>query len=341
MTNFIEIINKIFENRGLVGVVSSSVLLIISGIYVGKKGLAKKDTASVLSNLVLTLSIPALCITAFLQDFNREVLQESLNLLIWSFIIHIILIGVVGIVFFRYEGEKKTTLETLTAFGGVTVFGIPIAQALYGDMGIVYASIYCIAYRIFLYSYGYAKMADIQIKKENFLGIFINPVVVTTLISMSLWIFQNQLPQIMIGERSYSMFRIDKTMFWIFRPLSYLAGLCSPLAWLATGLKLSENSFKKSITSLDAWLYSVIKVIVIPMFFYYIITYLSYLGVFPVSTFALRIMLIMLSTPAASVVIAYAIKYKKEPEMASECSLVSTLVSVGTLPFIIIFLHSR
>ncbi|MGL5542773.1 MAG: AEC family transporter, partial [Fusobacteriaceae bacterium] len=304
-----------------------------------KKEILKKDAAGVLSNIVLTLSIPALCVTAFLQDFNREILEEGFNLLIWSFVIHLLLMGAVGVFFFRHGKEKKTTLEILTAFGGVTVFGIPIAQALYGDTGIVYASIYCIAYRVFLYSYGYAKMADIHIRKENLLGIFLNPVIIITFISMGFWAFQDLMPQVIIGERSYSMFRIDKTMFWIFKPLSYLAGLCSPLAWLATGLKLSESSFKESLTSVDAWYYSLVKVILIPVLFYFIINNLSRGGFFPLSPLALRVAMIMLSTPAASVVIAYAIKYRKEPEIASKCSLVSTLISIGFLPFIIIFMR--
>ncbi|MGL4567945.1 MAG: AEC family transporter, partial [Fusobacteriaceae bacterium] len=165
------------------------------------------------------------------------------------------------------------------------------------------------------------------------------PVIIITFISMGFWAFQDLMPQVIIGERSYSMFRIDKTMFWIFKPLSYLAGLCSPLAWLATGLKLSESSFKESLTSVDAWYYSLVKVILIPVLFYFIINNLSRGGFFPLSPLALRVAMIMLSTPAASVVIAYAIKYRKEPEIASKCSLVSTLISIGFLPFIIIFMR--
>lgn len=338
MREFIEIMGKMVENRGLVGVVSSSVLLIILGVYTGKKEILKKDVAPVLSNIVLTLSIPALCVTAFLQDFNREILKEGVNLLIWSFIIHILLMGTVGLFFFKEERDKKTTMEILTAFGSVTVFGIPIAQSLYGDIGIVYASIYCIAYRIFLYSYGYAKMADIQIKKENILGIFLNPVISITFVSMILWAFQNEMPQVMVGEISYSLFRIDKTMFWLYRPLAYIAGICSPLAWLATGLKLSESSFKRGVLSIEAWYYSIVKVIIIPVIFYVIITSLSKVGFFPLSDLALKIVMIMLSTPAASVVVAYSIKYHKEPGVASKCSLVSTIVSVIALPFVIMFL---
>ncbi|MGL5099354.1 MAG: AEC family transporter, partial [Fusobacteriaceae bacterium] len=250
-----------------------------------------------------------------------------------------ILLAGVKIFFLKYKGDKKTTLEILTAFGGVTVFGIPIAQALYGDTGVVYASIYSIAYRIFLYSYGYAKMADIGIKKENILSIFLNPVVIITFISMAHWALQEQMPQIIVGEKSYSLFRIDKTMFWIFKPLSYLAGLCSPLAWLATGLKLSENPFKESFRSVDAWYYSFVKVIFVPVLFYFFLKTFSEAGFFPLSTLALRVTIIMLSTPAASVVIAYAIKYEKEADTASNCSLVSTLISIVFLPFIIILLR--
>lgn len=335
-----ELISKIFENNGLVGVISSSLSLILLGIYFGKKRQIGSIAASVLSEIVLTISIPALCVTAFLQDFSSQTLREGLNLLIWSLVLHVILMAGTGIFYLKYKGEKKLTLEILTIFGGVTVFGIPIAQALYGNLGVVYASIYCIAYRVFLYTYGYAKMADIRLTRKNLTAIFLNPVVITTFVSLTLWGFQEYLPQVSVTGKDYSIFRIDKTMFWLYKPLSYLAGLCSPLAWLATGLKLAEVSFSEGVRSKDAWYYSLIKVIALPLVVYFIIQLAGVFGILPLSTLAMRIIMIMMSTPAASVVIAYAIKYDKDPYLASRCSLLSTLVSIIMLPFIIIFLHS-
>lgn len=333
-------LGKILENNGLVGAISSSLALILLGIYLGKKKMIHHTAASVLSEIVLTVSIPSLCVTAFLQDFSSQTLIEGINLLIWSFVLHIVLMFGAKIFYLRYSSSKRTTMEILTIFGGVTVFGIPIAQALYGNLGVVYASIYCIAYRVFLYSYGYAKMADINITRKNLGTIFLNPVVITTFVSLGFWAFQNYMPQRDIAGMSYSIFRIDKTMFWLYKPLAYLAGLCSPLAWLATGLKLAEVSFKESFTSKDAWYYSLVKIIILPLTVYVLIIAAGKIGVLPLSVLALRIIMIMMATPVASVVIAYSIKYDKEPHMASKCSLLSTLVSIGVLPFIIIFLHS-
>ena len=47
------------------------------------------------------------------------------------------------------------------------------------------------------------------------------------------------LPQVSVtgaeGEISQSVLRIDQTAPWLFQPMDYLAGLSSPLAWLAIG----------------------------------------------------------------------------------------------------------
>ncbi len=44
---------------------------------------------------------------------------------------------------------RGTTLKMMTIFGGVTVFGIPIVQSLYGNIGIIYTSIFCVLLQCF------------------------------------------------------------------------------------------------------------------------------------------------------------------------------------------------
>ena len=52
---------------------------------------------------------------------------------------------------------KKTPCVVLSIFGSTTFFGIPVVGAVFGAEGILYASIFNIGYRIFLYSYAYLK----------------------------------------------------------------------------------------------------------------------------------------------------------------------------------------
>lgn len=337
--NFSEILTGILKNNSIVGAISSSVLIILFGFYLRRKGVFKDGTAKILTDVILSASLPALAFNAFMQDINKTSLMQGINLLIWGFAIYIILIFITKLIYIKYNGDKKVVLEILTTFGSTTFFGIPIISAVYGATGVMYASIFNIAYRVFLYSYAYIKMSGIKADKNNIKQMFLNSIVLATFLGMFIWVFQDSLPQITIGEKSYAFLRIDKTAFWLFKPMTYLAALSSPLAWLAIGAKLADISLVEAISSKDSWIYSFIKVLVVPFINLIALYILTVTNILPISFVGLASVIIMMATPTATVAAAYAIKFDKESVLTSNCSLLSTIFSVICMPLWIVVLE--
>ena len=337
--NFSEILTGILKNNSIVGAISSSVLIILFGFYLRRKGVFKDGTEKILTDVILSASLPALAFNAFMQDINKTSLMQGINLLIWGFAIYIILIFITKLIYIKYNGDKKVVLEILTTFGSTTFFGIPIISAVYGATGVMYASIFNIAYRVFLYSYAYIKMSGIKADKNNIKQMFLNSIVLATFLGMFIWVFQDSLPQITIGEKSYAFLRIDKTAFWLFKPMTYLAALSSPLAWLAIGAKLADISLVEAISSRDSWIYSFIKVLVVPFINLIALYILTVTNILPISFVGLASVIIMMATPTATVAAAYAIKFDKESVLTSNCSLLSTIFSVICMPLWIVVLE--
>ncbi|MGL5089247.1 MAG: AEC family transporter [Fusobacteriaceae bacterium] len=337
--NVLNIIISTLSNRNIVGVMSSSIFIMILGFYFGKSGKLKSSFSGPLSEIILSISIPALSFNAFMKDFDKDIFANGLNILIWSFLIHIFLITVGQLFYKNLDSDKVLTLKMMSVFAGVTVYGIPIVQALYGDSGIIYSSIFSIPYRILLYSYGFVKMSGTKMNKNNLKSMFLNPVILATFLGLSIWLFQSYLLQINIEGKSYAFLRIDKTAFWLYKPFSFLAGLCSPLAWLAAGLKLSELSIKKSLKNPIAFQFSLVKTIVIPILILIIVYSFNSFGILPISKESLGVIIILIGTPTASVIIAYSLKYNKEPLITSSCSFLSTVFSLITIPILIAVLE--
>lgn len=337
--NFSEILTEILKNKNIIGAISSSVLIILFGFYLRRKEIFKDSTAKILTDVILSASLPALAFNAFMQDINKTSLMQGINLLIWGFAIYIILIFITKLIYIKYNGDKKVVLEILTTFGSTTFFGIPIISAVYGATGVMYASIFNIAYRVFLYSYAYIKMSGIKADKNNIKQMFLNSIVLATFLGMFIWVFQDSLPQITIGEKSYAFLRIDKTAFWLFKPMTYLAALSSPLAWLAIGAKLADISLVEAISSRDSWIYSFIKVLVVPFINLIALYILTVTNILPISFVGLASVIIMMATPTATVAAAYAIKFDKESVLTSNCSLLSTIFSVVCMPLWIVVLE--
>lgn len=319
----------------IIGVMSSSIFIMLLGFFMGRTNKLKSSFSTQLSEIVLCVSIPALSFNAFMKNFNIEIFRNGINILIWAFIIHIIFIFIGDMFYFKYNDTQRITLKMMSVFGGITVFGIPIVQAIYGDEGIIYATIFSIPYRVLLYSYGYIKMSGMKMNRKNINSMIFNPVIVATFLGLFIWIFQKYLPTVEIDGEMFPILRIDKTAIWLYKPFSFLANLCSPLAWLATGLKLSDASIKKSVQSFTSWYFSIIKTLIFPILTLLIILFFNKMNILPISKIGLEVMVIMMGTPTASVIIAYSFKFDKEAIITSKCSFLSTILSLITIPMLI------
>lgn len=341
--NLGKILEDILNNNNIIGTISSVLIIILIGFIFTKKKILSEVTAENLSKIILFLAIPALSYNAFMQDMDSEKLNQSMSLLIWSIIIHLALIFISSIIFKKYGKSEKDVLRMITIFGSTTVFGIPVIQAVYGDLGAMYASVFNLPYRALLYTYGYITISEVKLKKENIGKIISNPVIVATFLGMGVWIFQKYLPQIPINEngiiRSYGILRIDKTAYWLFKPMQYLAALNAPLSWLSIGITLAGVPLGETLKSKISWKYSILKVSIIPMVLISLFVGLKLIVGYEISYIAVATIVIMMATPAATVIATYAINFRKEPLLVSSCSLASSILAVLMIPAFIVLVE--
>ncbi|WP_300452790.1 AEC family transporter [Fusobacterium sp.] len=341
--NLGKILENILNNNNIIGTISSVLIVILIGFIFTKKKILSEVTAENLSKIILFLAIPALSYNAFMQDMDSEKLNQSMSLLIWSIVIHLALIFISSVIFKKYGKSEKDVLRMITIFGSTTVFGIPVIQAVYGDLGAMYASVFNLPYRALLYTYGYITISEVKLKKENIGKIISNPVIVATFLGMGVWIFQKYLPQISINEngivRSYGILRIDKTAYWLFKSMQYLAALNAPLSWLSIGITLAGVPLDETLKSKISWKYSILKVSIIPMVLISIFLGLKFIVGYEISYIAVATIIIMMATPAATVIATYAINFRKEPLLVSSCSLASSILAVLMIPGFIVLIE--
>lgn len=344
--NFIDTFIKTITTEKVNTAIISSLAIILLGYVCRKRHIFDENTAKVLTKVVLTVSLPALALNSFLADIKKETFEQGMNVLIWGIAVYVILIVLTIPMFAKFKGDEQDTLRVLTIFGSTTFFGIPIVSAIYGAEGALYAAIFNIGYRIFLYSYGYIKMSGLKMTSKNIKLMFLNPIVIATFVGLVLWVAQSYLPQILIhvkdaktGElvgTSFSMFRFDKTLPQFAKILSYLAGLASPLAWLAIGSTLASIKFKTAVSDQKTWYYTAMKVIAVPAINIAILMVLTMFNILPVNLTALGTIVIMMATPPATVAAAYAISFDKEAVLASNASFLSTFAAVALTPIWIV-----
>lgn len=335
-------IMKTFTNQGIVSAITSTIFIIFLGYFLRKRGTFGPNFGKVLTKVVLAVAVAALSFNSFMQPISQKSLHQGIGVLVWGFVLYIILIFVTPLLYVHQDKDKREVMSILTTFGSTTFFGIPIVGAIYGPEGVLYSSIFNIGYRVFLYSYAYIKMTGLKMEKENIKKMFLNPIVIATIVGFILWLIQGSMPQVTVpllkngvaagGTTTVAFYRIDQTALWLWKPLNYLASLASPLAWLAIGCTLGSISLKDAVSNKLAWYYSFNKVILVPLFNLIVLLILDATHIMPMNYVAIATIVIMMATPTATVAAAYAIGYDRQAVLASNSSLISTVSAVVMMP---------
>lgn len=177
-------------------------------------------------------------------------------------------------------------------------------------------------------------------------NIFLNPILIATFIGVIIWVTQ-LIPGIAVVKmaninknEAFSPLRIDLLFPPIAKILTILAAICTPLAWIAIGMQLSDGNFKQAMKSKTVWYATFLKIIIAPVIILAISILIAWIGDatggWKLSQSALGVLVIMTATPPASVVVSYAIAFGKEAKLASDLTLVTTLMAIITLPIWVI-----
>lgn len=347
--NLGQAIGTTLTNQTIVSAISSTILIILLGYFLRKRGVFGDNIGKILTNVVLSVAIPALAFNSFMQPIKPDTFTQGLGVLIWGIVIYVILIVITPLLYIKEDKSRQEVMAILTTFGSTTFFGIPIVGAIYGAEGVIYSSIFNIGYRIFLYSYAYIKMSGLKMEASNIKKMFVNPIVIATFVGLFLWLIQTSMPQVTVPElknglatgemTTVAFYRIDQTALWLAKPLQYLSQLASPLAWLSIGCTLASISFKEAASSQLGWYYSFNKVVIVPLLNLFLLVMLKALGILSLNGVAIATVVVMMATPVATVAAAYAISYDREAILTSNASLLSTISAVIAIPFWIAILE--
>ena len=331
---------RIIANAKVIGIIASVVLITGLGYVLTSRHVFSARFADELSQLVLVIAVPALAFNSFMQPLAAGTLKQGVVLVVWGIVLYAVLLVISPFAYWWVSSaDQRGILGIITTFGSTTVFGIPIVGALAGAHGVVYASLFNIAYRILLYTYVYIRMSKQPVTLRQMVKIIVNPIVVATLLGLLCWLCQPLAPHVLIGHHEVAFYRIDQTAPWLYYPLQYLANLAAPLSWLLVGCTLgSYLSLGKILTDWLAWYYGLIKSLLVPAICLGSVLASQAMGVRQVSVTGIMAITLLMASPTSTIPVVYSVNYHQYPLMTAKCSIVSNITSIIFLPIWLIIL---
>lgn len=281
------------------------------GFVCRKRNVIGKNATEVYTQLLLYVTLPALILYSLNIPFQIDLLAEFSWLVSMS--VYILFASCLLAAWMKKRSglpdNKKSVYEGLIIFGNQGFIGYAVCFILFGEKGVVYATIFNIGYFIFIWTYGIWIFAKESVK-IRWREIVLNPGIVATIAGLIFMFFPFTMPVILANT------------------LETIGKMTIPLSMIMIGSLLAEikiNSVIQALTTSTLWISAIARLLVIPFLLFPFIF-------LQVPSPLLVIAALISGMPSAPTMSLFSYKYGADANYASIGVFISTVLSIMTIP---------
>ena len=290
-------------------------LLMAVGVVLRKMNIITKEGKGMLTDLVIDLILPCNIISAFYMPMDHSVFVSGVEILIISILIQIFCTFISGILYRKVPKEKRMVLQYATVCSNAGFLGNPVAEGLYGSVGLLYASVYLIPQRIVMWSAGVSYFTECPSKKEVVKKVLKHPCIVAVEIGIVLMVTQVQLP----GFLSSAIENV---------------GECTTaITMMLIGTILTDVDMRHILTRTTV-AYSFIRLAFIPAVVF------AGCWLANIDSVVAGVSVTLAAMPAGTTTAILAMKYHGDEEFATQSVVLTTMLSMAAIPIWSLIIHS-
>lgn len=284
--------------------------LLVVGLLLRKVGLFNESAKTLLTDLVLYVTLPCSIVLSFQIDINAELFVSLSIIFLISTAIQMFCYLLTRFTFRKVEMAKRSVLHYGILVSNAGFLGLPIAGELFGAAGLMYASIYLIPQRVVMWTAGLSIFSPAAAnKKQAAKKVILHPCMVAVYVGLILMVTRLPIP---------AFARMT---------LSSLGNCTTALSMLLIGSLFAE--MKKEHLHLDVNLlqFSLLRLVLIPL--------VSLLAgrILGIDRLLIGVGVILAAMPGGSSTVILASKYGRDTTYASKLVIISTLLSLVSIPF--------
>lgn len=292
-------------------------LLIATGFFARKKGIIDDAASKRLSKLIVNIGQPMLIVSSLTKvEYSDERAKEGLIMFGIGMAIHsfLAIFAFFSTKWIKNIDERKVS-EYSIVFANAGFIGFPILRSIFGDIGEFWGSFYVISFHIFVWTCGMLILGrgrdDIKLTVRK---IFFNLGTIPCLIGIGLYFMTKWIP--------LPQFVASYTGF--------LANLCTPISVLIVGALIATQTPKQLFCDPKVYFVALCRLIVCPIIVCLIEKLIGLPSDFIFFSVAVAGM------PSASNITMFGEIYDIAPGYASVTVGVTSLLTVATLPLVML-----
>ena len=290
-------------------------LIMVLGFLLGKWKMISTETNRELTNLLLTVFMPASLFVAFPAEYDESMLNLFFSGLVGGVLVMLMLILVSKMIFNKwwFKGGLRYESQFALIFNNATFLGYPIVVNTFGPSGVIAYCGFIIAFNVALFSYG-IWLFEHKVSAKLLKSVVTNPNILAVFAGMVLFLAGVRLPDFVMDA------------------VGYVGNATTPLSIICIGFMLSRAEFRALVKKWRLVVTAAVQLILGPLLTWAILTVLK----FPAEV--VQVCTLIQALPTATSLGLFATKYGGNNIESSELVTVSTVLSVVTMPVMIMLL---
>ncbi|MGN0168690.1 MAG: AEC family transporter [Acetatifactor sp.] len=282
-------------------------LMMGAGFFLKKGKLISDAGKKGIVNLILYVVLPCNIVNAFSMKLEENFWVGFSQALIVATAIQVLCMILAKTLYNRMPKGEKQVFQYATVCSNAGFMGNPLAQGVFGDLGLLYASVFLIPQRIVMWTAGVSYFTENGDKKTAVKKVLVHPCMIAVYIGMVIMVFQLKLPDVLSNTvKSFS-------------------SCCTAMTMLYIGTVLADVKFRELCSKKQVY-FMLIRLILIPT-----VVFAACL-LAHVDTLVMGVCVLLTATPAGSTTSILASKYGADEEAAAKCVVFTTALSVITIP---------
>jgi len=290
-------------------------IYVILGLYVKKRNFVTESGIQDISKIVVNVAMPLLVISSINIDYNPKYGHNMIIIAIISFLYlsFLTLLSKQLLKLFKSHDSDKNSMRYALLFGNIVFLGYPLCYGLFGDVGILYASVYVAMQNIFQWTIGVHFFNSEKFKISDLKNL-LNPGLIAIFIGMIMFFLGLKTPPMLL------------------RVIKGVGSISIPLSLMMIGATLGNFKLKDIISDRGAQFVAFFKSLGFPAIFLIVLFFL------PIDSSIKSVLIIMSAAPvqASSAVIAK--NFGGDSIIVAKAVALTTFFCIATIPLFLMLI---
>ncbi len=282
-------------------------LMILIGAGMRKIQIVTTEGRRSMTNLVVNLILPSNILCAF-SKADASAFRSMLVVVAMAFLIQLAWYLLSRVLWRGMDESRRGVMRYAFQFSNCGYLGNPVIEGLYGAPGLVYASVFLLPVRLFMWSVGlecFQKGAGSL--RKTIERALTHPCVVATILGVVWMFFPVGLPD------------------FLYNTISGFNQCLTPMTMLVIGFIMAETDLKKMFCK-DLFVITVLRLLLQPL------AVLAVCRLLNLETLVAEVVTVLVSMPVANTTALLASQHDCDYTFASNVVVFTTLVSMITIP---------